>query len=81
MFHVLIVGARPTSQEDILFEGRSSSVMLPGVDGEFEILDFHKPIISRLKKGVILVDNAKEFPIEGGLAKMHRQSLVAVVDL
>ena len=80
MFHVLIISARLRAREDILFEGKSLSVVLPGTEGEFEILDFHKPIISRLKKGVIVVDNTKEFPIEGGVAKMHHQSLVAMVD-
>ena len=81
MFHVLILNARPKSQEDIIFEGQSSSVLFPGVDGEFEVLDFHKPIISRLKKGTITVDNTKEFPIEGGVVKMKFQSLVAMVEL
>ena len=81
MFHVLILSAHPKIREDILFEGTAASVLLPGTDGEFEVLDFHKPIISRLKKGVIVVDNEKEFPIEGGVAKMRTQSLVAMVDV
>ena len=81
MFHVLILNSRLKSSEEVLFESQASNVLLPGSEGEFEVLDFHKPIISRLKKGVILVDNNKEFHIEGGVAKMDRQSLVALVDL
>ncbi len=81
MFHVLILNSRHKGKDAILFEGQSSTVLLPGKDGEFEILDFHKPIISTLKKGLLLVDNQKEFMIKGGLAKMGRQNLVAVVDL
>ena len=80
MFHILILNSRIKTHEEILFEGQVTSVTFPGVEGEFEVLDFHKPIISRLKKGVIVVDNTKEFPIEGGVAKMHHQSLVAMVD-
>ena len=81
MFHVLILNSQPKGRDGVLFEGQSSTVSLPGKDGEFEILDFHKPIISVLKKGLILVDNEKEFYIKGGVAKMNLQSLVAVVDL
>lgn len=81
MFQVVILNARLKAREDIIFDNQASSVVLPGVDGEFEILDFHKPIISRLKKGTILVDNNQEYLIEGGVAKMDRQSLVAIVDL
>ena len=80
MFHVLILNSRIKTQEEILFEGQAASVLLPGKEGEFEVLDFHKPIISRLKKGSIVVDNSKEFPILDGIVKMDRQSLVAVVE-
>lgn len=79
MFHVLILSSHLKNQE-ILFEGQSQSVILPGQEGVFEILDFHKPVISRLKKGYIIVDNEKEYSIKGGVAKMNHQSLVAIVD-
>lgn len=81
MFKVLILDMRPELSKKPVFEGNSLSVCLPGADGEFEILDFHKPIISRLKKGMISVDNATEIPIQGGIAKMQYQSLVALVEL
>ena len=80
MFHVLILDARPERSEQPIFEGNSSSVVLPGTEGEFEVLDFHKPILSTLNKGVIIVDNSKEFPVVGGIAKMHFQNLVALVE-
>ena len=81
MFNVLILTAKAEDPESILFEGQSKSVLLPGVEGEFEVLDFHKPIISRLKKGIIVVDNLKEYSIKGGLASMSKQQLLAVVDV
>ena len=81
MFHILILNSRPRSQDSVVYEGKAASAILPGVEGEFEILDFHKPILSRLKNGFIVVDNAKELQIKGGVAKMDCQSLVAVVDL
>ena len=51
MFHVLILNSLPAVKDEVLFEGMASSVTFPGTDGEFELLDFHKPIITRLKKG------------------------------
>lgn len=80
MFHLLILNSLIKSQKEVIFEGQATSVILPGQDGEFEVLDFHKPIVSRLKKGIIVVDNAKEFPVLDGLVKMDRQSLIAVVE-
>ena len=81
MFQVLIFNSIPTNTPNMIYEGQSFSVLLPGSDGEFEILDFHKPVISRLKKGTIIVDNYKEFKIKGGVAKMSQQKLVAMVDV
>ncbi len=81
MFQVLILDHLPEKSEQPLFEGTAMSVILPGTEGDFEILDFHKPIISRLKKGAIIVDNNREITIQGGVAKMHAQNLVALVQL
>ena len=39
--------------ESKLFTGEITSIKLPGMDGEFEILNNHAPIISTLSKGVI----------------------------
>jgi len=41
------------SPEAKLFSGEVTSVSLPGVDGSFQILNFHAPIVSTLKEGTI----------------------------
>ena len=43
------------SPEKIIFTGEVSSVAVPGVDGEFEMLNNHASIVSNLKKGFIKV--------------------------
>ena len=43
------------SPEKIVFNGEVSSVAVPGVDGEFEMLNNHAAIVSILKKGSIKV--------------------------
>ncbi len=64
----------------ILYEGEAWSVFLPGATGEFEVLELHKPIISLLRDGKILIDWAKEIPIKKGAVKMERNELVAIVE-
>ena len=43
------------SPEAKLFSGEVTSVTLPGVDGSFQILNNHAPIVSILEKGVIKI--------------------------
>jgi F-type H+-transporting ATPase subunit epsilon len=50
------------SPEATLFKGEVTSVSLPGVDGSFQILNNHAPIVSILKQGtVILAANSFKF--------------------
>jgi F-type H+-transporting ATPase subunit epsilon len=39
--------------EKKLYSGDASLVQLPGVEGSFEILNHHAPIISALKEGIV----------------------------
>jgi len=66
--------------DHVVYEGKAWSVFLPGAAGEFEILDFHKPIISLLKKGNIIIDWKKEIPVRLGTAMMSGTGLVAIVE-
>ena len=43
------------SPEFILFSGEVTSVTVPGVDGEFEMLNNHASIVSTLKEGFIKI--------------------------
>ena len=43
------------SPEKIIFTGEVESVAVPGVNGEFEMLNNHAAIVSNLKKGRIKV--------------------------
>ena len=43
------------SPEKIIFTGEVESVAVPGVNGEFEMLNNHAAIVSTLKKGAIKV--------------------------
>ncbi len=43
------------SPEAQLFSGEVSSVTLPGVDGSFQMLNNHAPIVSILKQGTVKI--------------------------
>lgn len=41
--------------EATLFKGEVSSVAVPGVNGEFQVLNNHAPIVSILSKGTVKI--------------------------
>ena len=43
------------SPEATLYKGEVTSVTLPGVDGSFQVLNHHAPIVSILKQGAIKI--------------------------
>lgn len=67
------------SPKEVLFEGSAKSVMVPGEEGVFEVLAFHKPILSRLVFGTVVVDG-KELPIKRGIMKAARNKVVVVIE-
>lgn len=60
--------------DQTIFEGEAQLVQLPGLDGSFEILDHHMPMIAGLKKGQLkVVDSAKKeqfIEINGGVVEV-----------
>ncbi len=65
--------------EKKLFSGEATMVMLPGVDGLFEILDKHAPIISALGNGTVRVgskEGEKKFDISGGFVECLNNKVI-----
>ena len=44
------------SPEAALFSGEVTSITLPGIDGSFQILNNHAPIVSILGKGIVKIE-------------------------
>jgi len=68
------------NQEKTMFDGVAKSVILPGNEGEFELLPLHWPIVSLLTRGEIIIDEMG-FPISRGIARFEGDKLVALVEL
>ena len=71
-----------TTPDNVLFSSDNVTlVQLPGIDGSFEVLEHHAPLISVLKKGQVKVVVKGEkpvfFDINGGVIEvLHNNVLV-----
>jgi len=59
------------SPEKIEYTGEVESVLVPGLQGQFEILNNHAPIISILQKGVVEYDQER-LSILGGFVEVQK---------
>jgi F-type H+-transporting ATPase subunit epsilon len=51
--------------ESLVFEGEATAVQFPGLDGSFQVLNGHAPIISALTAGDVKVDLENPYTAEG----------------
>ncbi|MDY6326298.1 MAG: ATP synthase F1 subunit epsilon [Bacteroidales bacterium] len=67
-----------------LFSGEVSIVQLPGIDGSFEILESHAPLVSALDKGKVkVVDDKNEekfFEINGGVVEVSNNKVLVLAE-
>jgi F-type H+-transporting ATPase subunit epsilon len=66
-----------------LFEGTAKSVTLPGIDGSFQILENHAPIISTLKNGKIKIVTDKDtqlIDINSGVVEMLKNKVIILAE-
>lgn len=71
--------------EKKLFNGQVYGVQLPGVDGLFELLDKHAPIVSALGDGEIKIlqqkdKNGEHYHISGGFVEMLNNKATVLVE-
>lgn len=66
-----------------VFEGEVSIVTFPGIDGMFQVLNNHAPLVSTLKAGeLIYKDNKDESTIEitGGVVEVLHNKVIVLAD-
>jgi len=67
------------SPEKIEFNGEVEHVIVPGSQGQFEILRNHAPIISTLQKGRVIYDG-HELEILGGFVEVQKNEVSLCVE-
>ncbi len=72
------------SPDAIIYTGNVTLVQLPGIDGSFELMDNHAPIISVLKLGKIKVidenNKTQDFDIKGGVLEVVNNRAIVLAE-
>ena len=68
-----------TDADRVLFRGEATSLTFPGEQGTFEVLPLHRPLISRLVRGVVTIDE-RPLPIDRGVVRVADDVITAVVE-
>jgi F-type H+-transporting ATPase subunit epsilon len=67
-----------------IYEGEVSLAQLPGIDGSFEILNNHAPMIAALKNGKVKVIDTKKavlfFEIKGGVMEVLKNRILVLAE-
>ncbi|MBC6611581.1 ATP synthase F1 subunit epsilon [Hymenobacter sp. NBH84] len=66
-----------------VFEGEVTSAQFPGIDGLFEVLNNHAPLISALKTGAVTINGTsgrESFNIDGGVVEVLRNNVIVLAE-
>jgi F-type H+-transporting ATPase subunit epsilon len=67
-----------------IYQGEVSLAQLPGLDGSFEVMNNHAPMIAALKKGKIkVIDSGKNvlfFEINGGVVEILKNKIQVLAE-
>ena len=72
------------SPEKLLFSGEVESVVVPGTEGDFQVMKDHAPVMSALKPGVAIVEenasNTIRLFVRGGFAEVSANGLTILAE-
>jgi F-type H+-transporting ATPase subunit epsilon len=71
------------SAEEKIFSGEVDSVILPGVNGQFQVLNNHAPIVSSLSNGKIIYSEKSKknsLDIKGGIVEVLDNKVNALIE-
>ena len=70
--------------DSTIYEGEVSLAQFPGLDGSFEIMNNHAPMIAALKKGKIKVIEATKntlfFDVNGGVVEILKNKIQVLAE-
>lgn len=75
---------RIVSPEKVVYDGEVERVNVPGMLGNFEILQHHAPIISALQNGKVTYVNAEgthELDVNGGFVEVQKDQVSLCVEV
>ncbi|MBV8849970.1 MAG: F0F1 ATP synthase subunit epsilon [Methylobacteriaceae bacterium] len=73
------------SPERLMFSGEVEAVIVPGTEGQFTVLKDHAPLMTRLKPGIVEVDETatkkQRLFVRGGFADVAPSGLTILAEL
>ncbi len=70
--------------EKKIFSGEVYGVQLPGIDGSFEVLEKHAPLVSALKAGKLKIlkdrNETAHYTIQGGFVEVLNNKTTVLVE-
>ncbi|HUM51705.1 MAG TPA: ATP synthase F1 subunit epsilon [Chitinophagales bacterium] len=66
-----------------VFSGEADSVILPGINGNFEVLNNHAPMIASIKDGVVKVrkgSDKQEFKVKSGIVEVLKNNVSVLTE-
>jgi len=79
VFHFELV-----SPDKLQFKGPAQSVLVPGSEGDFQVLRDHAPVMTSLRPGVVAVEEeggkVSRFFVRGGFADVNPGGLIVLAE-
>ena len=70
--------------DKVLFHGPVQAVLVPGVDGDFQVLADHAPVMTAVRPGVVGIDDAQgkhsRVFVRGGFADASKNGLILLAE-
>ena len=70
--------------ENMVYSGEASLIQLPGIDGLFELLNNHAPMITMLSVGNIKLveknNNTVYFTVQGGVVEVLKNKILVLAE-
>ncbi len=72
------------SPDKVLFNGSAQAVLVPGAEGDFQVLSDHAPVMTSMRPGVVGIDDAEgkhhRVFVRGGFADASKEGLILLAE-
>src|ERR1700677_4019768 len=72
------------SPDKVLFNGSAQAVLVPGAEGDFQVLSDHAPVMTAMRAGVVGIDDAEgkhsRVFVRGGFADASKAGLILLAE-
>ena len=76
---MILLDVTVLSPTQVIFEGKARNMIVPGERGVFEVLPFHKRILSRLLAGTMLIEE-RSFLMRRGIIKVNQNRVTVIME-